>query len=231
MLYINIILLSLLCSNEINVMQTFKKIPGTALESETIRGSFYVDTVEQPNPGFYNMEIWKDIKGYEGCYQISNLGRVKSLRRYVNHNKGGEKIVKERIRKNSLSLNGYCFVRLSKKGIIKKYSIHRLVGFAFIPNPNNKPQINHKNGIKTDNQVKNLEWVTHSENIIHSYKVLGRIPNSRKPVAQYNINGILLNTFKSATDAAKSINGDVRNISRNCLGGVKKHRGYIFKYI
>ena len=232
-LYINIILLSLLCSNETNVMITLKKIPGMALESETIRGSFCVSTVEQPNPGLNIMEIWKDIPGYKGLYQASNLGRIKSLERYVNHPLGGKKYIRERILKYQLGLcrPGYYTVNLCKYNKCISFRIHRLVGFAFIPNPEDKPEINHKNGIKTDNRVENLEWVTYKENQIHASDVLGLNLYNRKPVAQYNRNGVLLNSFKSATDAARSINGDARNVSGICLGIGKTHRGYIFKYI
>lgn len=115
-------------------------------------------------------EIWKDVKGYEGIYRVSNLGKVKSLKRKVNIQSGSQRTVNEKILKNQLYSNGYNFVKLSKDHVSQPYSIHRLVGIAFIPNPQNKPCINHKNGIKTDNRVENLEWVTYSENHKHAFR-------------------------------------------------------------
>lgn len=105
-------------------------------------------------------EIWKDIQGYEGLYQVSNLGKVKSL--YKN------KILKPRIKEND-----YLIVSLYKDREDKKFYIHRLVANAFIPNPENKGYVNHKNFDKSDNTLENLEWVTRIENFRHyknSYK-------------------------------------------------------------
>ena len=211
-------------------MQTFNKIPGMALESETVQGSFYVDTAEQPNPGYYIMEIFKDISSYEGRYRISNLGKVKSLTRYVRHYAGGEKIIKERLLKQFDRGKGYYFVRLCKHGIVKNYLIHRLVATAFISNLENKPEINHKNGIRHDNKVGNLEWATRSENVLYSFRVLGVISSQRKRVVQYDLNGNMLNIFESATAAAKFINGFQGSISRNCRGETKTVYGFKYKY-
>ena len=103
------------------------------------------------------MEIWKDIKGYEGLYQISNLGRVKSLPRQKT--KGG--ILKQ-------FSTEYLVVSMVENGKIKKIKVHRLVAETFIPNPNNLPQVNHIDGNKFNNNMNNLEWVTSKENIIHA---------------------------------------------------------------
>ena len=101
-------------------------------------------------------EIWKPIKDYEGLYEVSNLGRVKSL----NYRKTG----KEKILKNMKNNNGYLVVGLTKNGKRKNYLIHRLVAEAFIPNTEGKPHIDHINTIKNDNSVENLRWVTNKEN-------------------------------------------------------------------
>ena len=112
-------------------------------------------------------EIWKSIKGYEGLYEISSYGRVKSLERFVYGNGNGkykifEKILKPRIRSK------YYSVSLSKNSIKKKCCVHRLVAINFIDNSLNKPEVNHINGNKLDNRVENLEWVTAKENQQHA---------------------------------------------------------------
>lgn len=104
-------------------------------------------------------EIWKDIEGYEGLYKVSNLGRIKSFYH------GGK------IMKPDVSNHGHLRVKLSKSGKLKRYLVHRLVARAFIPNSENKPQINHIDADPTNNSVDNLEWSTQSENIKHAYKI------------------------------------------------------------
>lgn len=131
-------------------------------------------------------EIWKDISGYEGLYQISNFGRVKSLAKHCGFGKGYT--TKEIILKPHLRL-GYISYTLYKNDIPKAIGAHRLVAIAFIPNPENKPQVNHINGIKTDNSIKNLEWVTNSENVKHAFNT-GLKHSSDKQKAKASINGI-----------------------------------------
>ena len=114
-------------------------------------------------------EIWKDIPGYDGFYQISDFGRVKSLYRKVPHPTIGSQTIREKIKAPTKNVKGYIKIALCKEGKYGYFSSHRLVGLAFIPNPNNLPWINHKNLITFDNRVQNLEWCTESENTKHAW--------------------------------------------------------------
>lgn len=115
------------------------------------------------------MEIWKDIEGYEGLYQISNLGRVKSLKRICQSAVGG-RTVPEIVRKPRYNKDGYMYVNLHKDGVRKSKKIHRMVAEAFIPNPENKPEVNHIID-KRHNDWESLEWVTKSENEKHAHAI------------------------------------------------------------
>lgn len=115
-------------------------------------------------------EIWKDIPDYEGIYQVSNLARIKSLSRLVKNGKKKTKLTKDLILKQTNNTSGYKHVTLCKNTINKNGIVHILVAKAFIPNPDNKPEVNHKDGVKTNNNIENLEWVTSSENRIHAYE-------------------------------------------------------------
>ncbi|MGD0340522.1 MAG: NUMOD4 domain-containing protein [Bacteroidales bacterium] len=114
-------------------------------------------------------KIWKPIIGYEGLYEVSNYGEVKSLRRICDSRYW--RPVKERILKSAKSKGGYCGVILSDNKKKKRYLVARLVLIAFIPNPENKPQANHKDGDKSNNTLPNLEWSTRSENQKHAYRI------------------------------------------------------------
>ena len=127
-------------------------------------------------------EIWLPIKGYEGIYEVSNMGQVRSLERYEWNSV--KKMEYQRIRKGriliaSLDSEGYKKLTLAKNDINVSRVIHKLVAKEFVPNPENKPQVNHKNGIKSDNRAENLEWVTHTEQMRHAFSTgLARIePN------------------------------------------------------
>ena len=110
-------------------------------------------------------EVWKDIKGYEGFYQISNFGNVRSLKKWSGIYK--VYVDREKILKTTKFSNGYCFVSLKSK----KYTVHRLVAEAFLENPNNYPIINHKDGNKQNNKIDNLEWCTYKHNIKEAQRI------------------------------------------------------------
>lgn len=114
--------------------------------------------------------IWKDIPGYEGLYQVSNLGTIYSVRY-------------KRLRKSSTDRYGYAFVGLNKHGNQQFFSIHRLVASAFIQNPCNLPEVNHIDGNKQNNRADNLEWCDHYANMIHAYKA-GLVPYAIRPIQE-----------------------------------------------
>lgn len=128
--------------------------------------------------GTYLSEVWKDIKGYEGLYQISNLGRVKSLKRFNTNNAN----TKDRILKPSLDRKGYLHVVLCKNNKRYNKTLHRLVAEAFIENPENKPQVNHIDEDKTNNRVSNLEWMTNKENRNHGTAIKRMCITNSKPI-------------------------------------------------
>ena len=174
-------------------------------------------------------EIWKDIKDFEGLYQVSNYGRIKSF--YNN---------KEIIIKCFLSKNGYIRVQLSKLGIGYKKSVHRLVAESFINNPENKPQVNHINGIKSDNRVENLEWCTPSENMLHAFKnnlekpsMLNKYGSNHIraiPVNQYDLDGNFIKTFDSIIEASKELNINASCICNCCKNRRKSAGSFVWKY-
>lgn len=129
--------------------------------------------------GVFFVEEWKDIEGYEGVYQISSFGRVKSLPR--------KWVKKESIRATYPNIDGYLIVCLSINQKRETRSVHRMVAKYFIPNPNNLPEVNHIKGVKTDCRVFMLEWSSKSNNMLHSYRELGRKP----PRSQVGVLGIL----------------------------------------
>ncbi|PEI42608.1 HNH endonuclease [Bacillus pseudomycoides] len=113
-------------------------------------------------------ELWKPISGYEGIYEVSSLGRVRSLDRVIVDYRGIEKSVGGKILKPGVTNKGYYIVSLNSVDKRHTLTVHRLVANAFIPNLDNKPQVNHINGIKTDNRICNLEWLTNEENMKHA---------------------------------------------------------------
>ena len=113
-------------------------------------------------------EIWKPISNYEGLYEISNKGQIKSVGRYIKSNHNNTRFQEEKIRKLTVNNKGYITVRLCKNGKYKTFLVHRLVAETFIPNPLGYNEINHKDENKTNNKVDNLEWCSHDYNINYS---------------------------------------------------------------
>ena len=175
-----------------------------------------------------NKEEWRDIPGYEGLYQASNKGRIRSVPRKQEIMWKGKHVVKYvngKIIKQSDQKCGYMMVWLSKDGKEKAHTVHRLIGYAFLENPENLSDINHKDGNKKNNCVDNLEWCSRSDNIKHRYAVLQK-PGKCRPV-------ICVETGKrydSIAKAAKSINGNRRAISHAIRGFSKTSGGFHWKY-
>lgn len=183
-------------------------------------------------------ELWKDVAGYEGLYQVSNLGRVKSLGRIASNGKGAY-VVKSRILLTYLDFGKYQCVKLSRNGKAKQHKVHRLVAEAFISNPNKLPCVNHKDENRQNNNVNNLEWCTHQYNNTYGTTRQRRVKTIRKmlkgkwitqkSVSQYSLSGEFIASYDSCEQAAKATNTRANNISACCHGKVKTANGFIWK--
>ena len=169
-------------------------------------------------------ETWKSISGYEGLYEVSDLGRVKSL-----------KYGKERILKPGGDTHGYLQVILCKDGHVKKFKVHRLVAEAFIQNPNNLDTVNHKDEVKTNNVASNLEWMSQKDNINYGTRnkraseTQINDKNKSKAVQMFDKStGELLSTFLSTREAERVTGIYHSSISKCCLGKRKSSGGYIW---
>ena len=171
-------------------------------------------------------EIWRDIKNYEGLYQVSNLGRVKSLKRVIIHSNGKNCFYKEKILKPVKTKNSYLVICLHKKGKQKRFYIHKLVGESFIVNPNNYPCINHKDENKENNNVNNLEWCTYEYNNTYGTRLERYSTSKSIPIYCLETNKI----YKSAKECAKELNLSRGNIVNVLKGRQKQAKGYTFRY-
>jgi len=171
-------------------------------------------------------EIWLPIKGYENFYEVSNTGKVRSLDRHVKYKLSGLKLIKGKILKQGLVKSGYYTVALLRNGIQKTFTVHRLVAETFIKNPYSFTYVNHKDEVKTNNNINNLEWCTPMYN--NSYSGIGG--HNKKKVYQFDKSSEIINIFESTCEAAKILGFNQSNISANCRGKYKQVHGYIFSY-
>ncbi len=173
--------------------------------------------------------MWKSIKGYEGSHEVNELGEVRSLDRIVTSVRNGKKIANRRkgkLLKLSECSNGYLLVKLSRTS--KNFLVHRLVAEAFIPNEENKPQVNHIDGVKNNNHYTNLEWVTCSENHKHSYSKLNRKEHKLTKNVILRKDGVE-HRFVGCNDAAEFLSVVAGSISSAVLKN-HKCKGYEVYY-
>ena len=188
-------------------------------------------------------EIWKDIKGYEGLYQISSFGNVKSLDRYIINKNGDKQYFPGKYLTQGIG-DSYLKVTLSKNNKQRTFRVHILVARTFIPNPENKPEVNHIDGNKKNNKVNNLEWNTRSENELHAYRNGLAKPSNKqkqavakyakenysKKVVQYSLNGEFIKEWNSMHDVWRELGIRPSYICRCCKGLRNQTYGYIWKY-
>ena len=192
------------------------------------------------------MERWKPIAGYEGFYEVSNHGRVKSIKRSVpNPACGGQYTVNERILHQAQSDFGHKNVVLSKNGVSTHKLVHRLVAEAFLENPNDYPCVNHKDENPSNNNLSNLEWCTQKYNSNYGnasekksaaqkkrdWSFRKTSGCNRKGVEQVSVDGVLINTFASLTDAANATGANITKISACCNGKRKTANGYQWRFL
>ena len=172
------------------------------------------------------LRAWKDIKNYEGLYQVSTDGKIRSLDRYVT-TRGGAKALRKgkeiKLRKNS---DGYYMVNLSNR----TYSVHRLVAQAFIPNPNNFPCVNHKDENRKNNNVENLEWCTHKYNNNYGTRIEKVSKKKYKTIKQYDLEGNFIKEWQSIKEVSETMNICKSGIIACAKGIYKQCKGYIWKY-
>ena len=176
----------------------------------------------------YINEIWKPIKGYEELYEVSNYGRIRSFDRWCSHRRG-KQLKKGKILKLHKDTSGYLCVKLCKNTNQYQFKVHRLVAQTFIPNPNNLPQVNHKDECKTNNIVSNLEWcdIKYNVNYCSRNKIVAE--KLSKIVLQYDLEGNFIKEYKSVIEASK-MNFNKSHIAACCRGERKTHKGFIWRY-
>lgn len=191
----------------------------------------------------YNIkeEVWKDVVGYEGYYQVSNLGRVKRLSRHITGKNGVTRYWKGKVITQTPNPDGYPMCILSKDGKTNLYGVHRLVAKAFLPNPEKLPVVNHKDENKENNVVQNLEWCTVAYNNTYGKRIddvkkskgfKTRHQKHKKPVEKYTIDGEFIKRFDSLKEAYESSPEYTKaGIAHCCTGRLKTYKGHIWKYV
>lgn len=177
-------------------------------------------------------EVWKSVVGYENIYQVSNMGRVKSLQRYVPFRNGNLRLTNVRILRQSINKHrGYPLVILQKNNDESTREVHRLVGQHFVDNPEGKPSVNHKDGVKYNNVVENLEWATWSEQTLHAIHVLKRSVGGKR-VAKMNDDMEIIEVMDSLSDVNRKYGYNIGNLSARCRGVHNKRvGGFHWKYV
>jgi hypothetical protein len=190
-------------------------------------------------------EQWKPVLGFEDSYMVSNLGRIKSM--YRQSRKPGLKnnpsvMLRPKIMKQNIQPTGYRIVQLSKSGRVKGLPVHRIIAMAFIPNPDNKPFINHIDANPSNNDLSNLEWCTQSENIQHAYNIGTKVPPSggpkkfgkdnhvSRPVLQYSLSGEFIREWECVSQIQTTHNFNRPNICKCCKGKINSAYGFVWKY-
>lgn len=176
-------------------------------------------------------EIWKAVEGYEDYYEVSSYGNVRSLDRIVVYSDGRKRLHKGSMLKPDKNEDGYLRIRISKSDKVKAVLIHRLIAQAFIPNPSNLPEVNHKDENKTNNCVDNLEWCTRLYNINYGTRNEKVAVKLSKPVFQIDkITNEVITEYPSAAEAVRQLNIGNGSISRCCNGKQKTYKGYKWKF-
>jgi len=206
------------------------------------------------------VEIWETIEGFNGAYQVSNFGNIKSLSRLIKCKGGAFRKTKEHVLEPVIDRKGYCRIGLHEGGNMDVFMVHRIVAKYFIPNPENKPQVNHINGNPSDNHISNLEWATAKENMRHAFDVLKRKPSistgdkcwlfgkrgkdhpcfgnkhgvGRKGILHPRSKPVKCDTldmvFESACMAADLLGVSQANITAVCKGRIRATSGFTFRY-
>ena len=160
-------------------------------------------------------EEWRDVLGFEELYQVSNFGNVRTV-------KNGEAEMSQQENRN-----GYMTVHLRNKGVERRAMVHRLVAEAFIPNPDELRDVNHKNGDKSDNRLENIEWVSHSDNMTHSFRELGK---NVRHIVQLDLDNNFIERWNSIIEASEATGVCRTDIGECCMGNRKHTKGYKWKY-